>query len=330
MRVYQTIVPTIETGLTRRGQLPRLGHSIGRSRPFAFTVVELLVVIAIIGVLVGLTLPAVQSAREAARRMQCANNLRQMGLALINHGDTLKRLPSGCELGTDIGSGYLWTGQILPFMEQISLSNSLEPSHRWDLVGHPNFDAIRSMHGIFRCPSSAAPESYDQVVERRVPCTYLACASGLTGRETGPGLLISDLRMDGAMFINSRVKFRDFVDGLSNTLLVGESLFIPGRVGPDFENNIQIVDHWYIGSPSFYKQETSEAMGSTAIPVNAWIRPDVFIEDCELGFSSRHTGLVQVLFADGHVQTISDGITAAAWSAMGTRFQSDSFQFDEP
>jgi len=127
----------------------RIRSSLGRS---AFTLVELLVVIAIIGVLVGLLLPAVQAAREAARRLQCSNNLKQIGLALHNYESTFRRLPSGYitfatrngagpssaaidPITWDAAPGWGWSSLILPFIEQGALSNSLRYDRPiWDLA----------------------------------------------------------------------------------------------------------------------------------------------------------------------------------------------------
>lgn len=297
----------------------------------AFTLVELLVVIAIIGVLIGLLLPAVQSAREAARRMQCANNLKQTGLAILNHADTLRRFPSGCDTKSALSTSqrFLWSGQILPFIEQSPLYSSVDPTRPWDNY-EPNISAMRTNLSFMRCPSSNAPQVYDQIIENRATSTYLACASGLIRNETGPGALIGGASLDGSMFTNSKIRHRDFYDGLSNTVIVGETLFLPGVSGPDFNNISQIIDHWCVGTPGMGISEMSEALGSTAIPINSWKNyGKVFIEDIELGYASRHAGLIQVVFADGHVQSISESINLPVWSACGTRANVDLVSFED-
>jgi len=296
-----------------------------RLRHRAFSLVELLVVIAIIGILVGLLLPAVQAAREAARRIQCANNLKQMGLAAIHYADAFGAFPSGTQTSNVMSTNHrlIWSGQLLPFIEQSALRSSIDPDQPWDTYA-PNIAAMRTYLTIFRCPSAAAPDVYSQGVDDRVPCTYLACASGTVGSETGTGPLISDLVQNGALYTNSRTAHRDFLDGLTNTMLIAETLFLPGVSGPDNDRNEQIIDHWYIGTPSMGPSEMSEAVGSTAIPINSWKRtPQAFIEDVELGYASRHSSLIQAVFADGRVQVISDSISPQIWSAIGTRAQGE-------
>ncbi len=290
-------------------------------RQAGMTLVELLVVIAIIGILIGLLLPAVQSAREAARRIQCANNLKQIGLAAIHHADTYGKFPSGCQTSKALPAShrFLWSGQILPFIEQKNLRDSIDPDKPWDLY-LPNIAGMRTFMTVFRCPSSGAPATYDQIVEDRIPCTYLGCASGTVGTETGPGPLIGDLSQDGSLYTNSQTRHRDFTDGLTNTMLVAESLFLPGVTGLDHDGNSQIIDHWSVGTPGMGPSEMSEALGSTAILPNAWKKGSLaFIEDIELGFGSRHQSLIQGVFADGHIQLISESISPSVWRAVGTR-----------
>ncbi len=305
----------------------------------AFTLVELLTVIAIIGVLMGLLLPAIQSAREAARRVQCANALRQMGVAVLNYEHAHQVFPPGSKSSAKLlaksagydGQRFFWSGAILPFIEQAPLRASLSPDERWDIAGTPNYKALQLTLPLFRCPSANSPSKYAHSIPDRVPCTYVACASGLTGRESRPAgsnlPLVSDPEVDGIFYRDSRTSHSGILDGTSNTILIGETLFFDDITGPDHGGSLQYMDHWAIGSPGSNKNEVSESLGSTANPINAWLRKKQhFIEDIELGFASRHLGGAQVIFADGHTQFIVQNIDPESWSAMGTRFQLDTVQ----
>lgn len=148
------------------------------------------------------------------------------------------------------------------------------------------------------------------------------CASGVTAREIGSGTLISQRSLDGVFFEDSRIREADIdiTDGLSNTMLVAEFLFLVDVTGPDHNGDVQLIDHWYIGSPSMGDNEMPETLGSTAAPINAWQKsPRPFIEDVEMSYSYRHSGLVQAVFGDGRVTSISDSIDMQIWRAHGTR-----------
>jgi prepilin-type N-terminal cleavage/methylation domain-containing protein/prepilin-type processing-associated H-X9-DG protein len=281
-----------------------------------FTLVEVLVVIAIIGMLVALLLPAVQAAREAARRIQCQNNLRQLGLAVVHYHDLNRSFPSGL-IWPD---RTFWTALLLPEIEQVSLYNSLNFGAPWYEPGTSNHAACGTYLGVFRCPSSIAPEHLTtNGILDRVPCNYLACTSGLLARESGPPPLVGLADADGLFFVNDKMRMSDILDGTSNTIAMGEAIFIYVPSGPDNYGLNQFIDHWYIGTTEGFGNEVSESMGSTAVPINAYRIEDSFVDEKELSFSSRHTGGVQVVFADGHVAFMSERISRAIWSALGTR-----------
>jgi prepilin-type processing-associated H-X9-DG protein/prepilin-type N-terminal cleavage/methylation domain-containing protein len=291
-----------------------------RRRALAFTLVELLVVITIIGILLALFLPAVQASREAARRTQCQNNLRQMAIAVHNYQDTCGCLPSGLIWP----NRTLWSGLILPQIEQKPLYDTLEFGSPWDADGSANERACGTYLGVYQCPSAAVPRHMDaQGIARRVPCTYLVCATGSDARESGPPPLVGGADSDGVSFVNSSVRLEDVRDGTSSTVALGETLFSFDIRGPDRTGRIQVVDHWYIGTAEGLDNELSEAMGSTAVAVNSILMPDAHIEHKELCFSSHHPGGAQVMFADGHVQLVSDTIDPDTWSALGTRARSE-------
>ena len=283
-----------------------------------FTLIELLVVISIIGILMALLLPAVQAAREAARKIQCANNLRQIGIALHHFHDLKGQFPSGVK----VPSRIMWSGQILPQLEQTALYDSLDLGLPW--TEHPNETACATLLPVFRCPSTRAPRHIDaQGINRRVPSNYLACSSGITAFESGPEPTVGREEGDGVFFVNSRVRFADVLDGSSSTIAVGEAVFVYRPSGRDHTGTNQFIDHWYIGTREGRGNEVSESMGSTAVAINAYRKPELFVDARELSFSSNHRGGAQVVFTDGHVDFIAETISARVWSALGTRAHGD-------
>lgn len=305
-------------------------HSATRS---AFTLVELLVVIAIIGILIGMLLPAVQMVREAARRIQCANNVKQQSLAMLNYESAHRHFPAGYEFP----GMTMWSCHILPFIEQVNLHDTLDLNGPWSLLEgatEANANALSTYLAVYRCPSADIPVSqFDPLVATdRTPCCYLACCSGLNNRESGDKPWAGMDRYnswsasDGIFYLNSHTEIAEIMDGLSTTVLLGESLPDQDLIGTDYSGNIQKVDHWYIGSaelPTYdslnNSAESSECLGSTACPVNSLFIADSPINDKELSFGSAHPQGVNIGFADGHVNFITNSIDQRIWSAIGSR-----------
>lgn len=302
----------------------------------AFTLVELLVVIAIIGILIALLLPAVQAAREAARRSQCSNNLKQIGLAMHNYHDTFKSFPSGYIAGYganawDPGnrSSWGWGAFILPFIEQSALHDRLSPgAFRLSdalTAGNPNdrLAELQTPIAAFRCPSDQGkdtnvgglmlrdntdaspgiPTATSNYVGNNTSRKWHGGGRlqgyevGQTGQWTG---LSAAFEPNGIFWRESEVRMRDIVDGTSSTICVGERAW---ELGGANGTTVFCKAGTVFGTYSQNEQltiRTNLAAGSVA--VNA---PD---GSCEYGFSSPHPGGMQAVFCDGSVNFISETI----------------------
>jgi len=313
----------------------------------AFTLVELLVVIAIIGILVGLLLPAVQAAREAARRMQCSNNLRQMGLATLNYESAFKRLP-----GLTGSSSFSPQARILPYMEQGNLSNLID--YNIPLYVGPAFAArLNPLHRVaagtvlpvFQCPSDSA----DQLFDALLPDMSVVKVAGLNymySYGSGTGTNYDDrYPTDGFVWENSFARLSAISDGLSQTVMLSETLKGDkiNSTGP-----MPMAPHRRIGSwggsssnppgvPGFVLGSTIRDPNLATIAATltswrglrgeSWIRgvpysvvsngyltpnsrtPDVNVHGRGwFAPRSMHTGGAQVTLGDGSTHLLSDGM----------------------
>jgi prepilin-type N-terminal cleavage/methylation domain-containing protein len=198
-----------------------------------FTLIELLVVIAIIAILIGLLLPAVQKVREAAARMQCTNNLKQLGIALHAHHDARNGLPPGCAedqapFGTAAGGwGSSWKVYILPYIEQDNIYRQWQ--FNGTSSGYTNANNMPLVNRItikaFRCPSSPIPEFYASS-NNAGSIQMMSSYTGIAGSAIDSGVNTTNgygyCSGGGVLFANSQVKLTDITDGTSNTIMVGE------------------------------------------------------------------------------------------------------------
>jgi prepilin-type N-terminal cleavage/methylation domain-containing protein/prepilin-type processing-associated H-X9-DG protein len=307
----------------------------------AFTLVELLVVIAIIGILIALLLPAVQAAREAARRNECLNNLKQLSLGCMNHADAHKRFPSSADIN---GSSFVF--QILPFIEESQLQEQFDLSASvFAPVNQPYWG--RSLKAV-RCPSQtndeqtvtsafgASPTVYEDGNDWR--SHYLAVMGGKKGCTTPaapnshytmiPALCppggISDTggsANNGIMYPESRSRFREITDGTSKTLLIGECSW-----------NAGVTRVWAVGSNrtptnSFANGHKWSTYGARNIawPINTFTTKRVDSGGVpsapanDVSFGSIHAGGANFAWADGSNRFLTENIELNVYIAMGSK-----------
>jgi prepilin-type N-terminal cleavage/methylation domain-containing protein/prepilin-type processing-associated H-X9-DG protein len=265
-----------------------------RRRP-GFTLIELLVVISVIGILIALLLPAVQSAREAARRSTCQNHLRQLALGLHNYHDQHRCLPPGAIIrgpSQSTLSGWGWAAMLLPQLEQSALYRTCDFS-RPTATG-TNRPLIQSTLAIMRCPSDIAPDVIDCEI------TGYPDVKVAAGNYVASDALLSGL---------SCVRFGEVTDGLSRTLMLGER-----NTHPPIDGTLPYTSSWcgYIAESTTYVFASRPYISVTGE------RPINRSGSSPISFSSRHPGGAHFARADGSVAFIGDTIDADVLSALGT------------
>jgi prepilin-type N-terminal cleavage/methylation domain-containing protein/prepilin-type processing-associated H-X9-DG protein len=327
--------------LNARSQVsqPRLG----------FTLIELLVVIAIIAILIALLLPAVQQAREAARRTQCRNNLKQLGLACHNHESSLKTFPAGDLIvlppaGGERGSN--WLIQLLNYTEGENVLKAAnhsfdpQPAGTWSLLAFETSPArvgYNTRLPYVRCPSNQSPlwaRDYFGV-------------QGAKDRAFGNFISRGFLHNDGVMGLERGRKTGEISDGMSNTLIIGENYYrivtgatdnatldnIAGvaasTVNPPANRPVGGFAPWWWGAGTFNNVDSQSNPPRHVLTLNSPINDPRFKELTGVNhnrlaqahdhpFSSQHTGGAMFCFADGHVQFLSENIDITVYRNLGT------------
>ena len=310
--------------------------SRSRSAKTAFTLIELLVVIAIIAVLISLLLPAVQSAREAARRSQCLNNLKQIGVALHTYHEIHGVFPPGYvsnyrrdggDEGTaedDLGPGWGWASQILPQMEQTPVYNSINFSLSMTYAANETSQLTRI--ATFICPSDFTPSKVPVRDETNTTTIYTVGTSNYVGVYGVGEIGEAPGRGNGTFYRNSNVGISKMIDGSSNTFIVGErshNLSYVTWTG-------RAIGGWLFTTSSFeggtnkFSPEPEESFCMILGPVELQEEdgiprtpnyPSAHVED----YWSRHPGGVNFLFGDGSVRFIKNSINEQIYAGLATR-----------
>jgi len=292
-----------------------------RARERGFTLIELLLVVGIIAVLISLLLPAVQSARENARRVQCTKNLMQIGVALANYASTHKVLPPGVvnDKGpiSNVPAGYHfgWAVQILPYLEQTPIYREFDFSQS---VYAPRNDTARG-HRIqsFLCPSVAWTGL----------TSYAACHHDVEAPIAADN--------HGVFFLNSRISYDDISDGPAFTIFAGEFLGHGPGLGWAVGTMSSLRN---TGVPINYDDPITGRRAPTQLPLNAssdLSELNSLVKDGLLpagyvgGFSSNHPGGANFLFGDGSVRFLSQRIRTPVYRSLGNRADGNLISDDE-
>ncbi len=309
---------------------------IRRSRPLrAFTLIELLVVIAIISVLVGMLLPAVQAAREAARRVQCVNNLMQIGIAVKNYEAAHESLPSGVVNPTGpiveapIGYHFNWAAQLLPYLDAKPVYRHLDFNKG---VYQPENGTARAvMLGVLLCPSNVGPARMTPIGPNPpvggdpALTSYAGCYHDVEAP--------IDASNKGVFFLNGRIRYEDIEDGASQTIFFGEKIPDPTELGwasgtrATLRNTGTPINRMPpvappATPPGAPADDTNPADGAAAT-AQAVKKGGEARTTLVGGFGSRHPGGANFGFGDGSVRFLRSSINPRIFQLLGNRADGD-------
>jgi prepilin-type N-terminal cleavage/methylation domain-containing protein len=350
----------------QRNLLPRFGWNKYGGKPFgghehrscqtAFTLVELLVVIAIIGILVALLLPAIQAARAAARRTQCINNMRQVGLALFNHHEARRRFPHGTYNWIDTlvpadpyGSKEnrrCWFHDIMPYFEESALFQQFAEHQNKGGVAY-DFPLCSTPIPMFMCPEDPTnpktvtwsfssvgvigpPPSLDgKGPSQGFSGNYVTC-SGNGFFNPGPPLgkppaYRNSAKLNGIFFAVSKISTKDITDGTSHTAMVSELILSPDEIDDDIRGRYYNPCGGAANFTTLYPPNTSVPdkinwLSARAVPeAPAFPCTRCFTQDLYLSARSLHVGGVNMLAADGSTHFIPNEIDPVVYKGFGSR-----------
>lgn len=310
--------------------------SRSRSRRRGFTLIELLVVIAIIAILIALLLPAVQQAREAARRTQCKNNIKQLGLAFHNYHDVFNVFPPGwvsANVATTAGETTIWSwgAYLLPYLDQAPLYNTVAPgTRRIDenlALGGANAQALTTPLPAFRCASDTGPilnnfdasygspdyDTYNRNLHNGTARVAGATSNYVYNADTGDSNTPSMVAAVGLYgpplgigYQNSRNGIRDITDGTSNTILIGERAWSIKSLNIGAANALGFAPA--SSSGSYLNQQCRACLSVIGIPYWGINQTVIAPTHQSRGYSSLHVGGAHFLMSDGAVRFISENI----------------------
>lgn len=305
-----------------------------------FTLVELLVVIAIIGVLVALLLPAVQAAREASRRIKCSNNLKQIGLAMHNHHDTLNFLPHGQFGGyannstlpvppaPAVRAAITWPIIILPFAEQRPLYDKIFAWMVANAATTASYSAPADIKenklNFYMCPTDAYA---GKVTPEGAHTSYVACnGNTLFWDNTATLPKAGGIMNTGPILVNEKLTLAAITDGTSNTLLASETLqWAADRRGRMFNSYQGETLFSTLRQPNSPAADAQYSCGTAPLPT---YMPCTAIAGGANSINSAralHPGGVNALMCDGSVRGFTQTIDINTWSALGTRAGNETF-----